>query len=171
MGEETWCVEHQEYDRCSPVALRWCADHKDYDHCEELRWEGAPGPFDHVAPPAPAAEAPRAPAAPELAIYEAPTEKTLIGNPPPAPPIDTDGIPEIDAAVVEWGPEPTVPIVAYEEIATAIDAAAAPPDPVFEAQKATLAAVFEASLAEGIPPAVCNRILYAAVKKLGIGPA
>ncbi len=166
MGEETWCVEHQNYD-----------------DCEERRWYDAPGPFDHRQPAA------RAPAAPELSIYEAPTERTLVGNPPPAPPIkapedpdlqaasrmvmavdDLEAIPEVDASVLEWGREPTVPIVAFEEIAPAIDAAAAPPDPVFEAQKATLAAVFEAALAEGVSAGVCNRILFAAVKKLGIAP-
>jgi len=134
---------------------KWCSAHLDWDFCHE------PGPFDRV------------PAAPELAIYEAPTEKTLIGNPPPAPTID-DGAPiepseegAIPAQLVE---QDTAPIVAYEEIATVIDAAAAPPDPVFEAQKATLAAVFEAALAEGVAAGVCNRILFSAVKKLGIAP-
>lgn len=141
----------------------WCAKHLSWDDCETEA--PAPGPFDHLA-------------APELSIYEAPTEKTIVGV-PPAPldsegidtsGSDSDGIPEMDAAVLEFEPEPTIPVEAYEEVAIAIDAAAAPVDPVFDAQKKTLAAVFEAMLAEGVPAGTCNKILFAAVAKLGLTP-
>ncbi len=113
-----------------------------------------------------------------------PTERTIVGV-PPAPPTDvevdaadlaeeTAGIPEMDAAVLEFeyasDAEPTERVEDFAPVAMAIDAAAAPPDPVLEAQKKTLGAVFEAMLAAGVPAGTCNQILFSAVEKLGLGP-
>ncbi len=114
---------------------------------------------------------------PSAEIYDAPTEKTIVGV-PPAPPIEppeeTGAVPAsewLDPAALEFEYEPTVPIELPEQTAAEMDANVAPLDPVFDAQQRTLGAVFEAMLAAGIPAGVCNEILFQAVEKLGLKPA
>lgn len=173
---------------CDPM---WCVDHKRYDYCFER--DDGPGPFDHLPPT-------RERAAPELSIYEAPTEKTIVGV-PPAPPIVDEEVIEtwtdeeiaaaetprasdeemasrtmrakdrIAALSAPKGAAPAVEI--HDETAKVQDfrqAAAVLDTATFEAQKAALAAMFEAMLAEGIPAGTCNKLLFKAVEKLGLKP-
>ncbi len=136
--------------------MTWCMIHTCWDDCGDY-----PKPFDHL---------------------DDVTERTIVGV-PPAPPtdveidardagdgIDTSGIPEMDAAVLEFEYTPTQRVEDFAAVAEDMDAAAAPPDPVLEAQKKTLGAVFEAMLAAGVPAGTCNQILFSAVEKLGLGP-